>query len=133
MNPALKEWLSQRTGPWSLVECFDWWERGTMIAIPPLRDAIRDAKISIEYLPINSLLVRQLIDRNTVAPDHVMELSQKREMVPVIFAIDERGRQMLIDGNHRYVLMGLRGMKRVPCFVVYPALWTQFEIKRGSR
>src|SRR5215470_18486676 len=96
-SPALNEWLKAHTGPWALVECFDWWERGTMIAIPPLRDAILAAKIPLTYLPLNSLAVENLIARNSVDPDHVMRLSRTNQMVPVLVAIDERNRETVID------------------------------------
>jgi hypothetical protein len=115
-------------GPWA--QLFEYPRLDILVAVQPLLDAIEAHQIPLTYTAIDPVQVTKMIERNIVLPEHVLELATTRLMKPIVLGIHETGEELILDGSHRYVLMGLRNMKRVPSYTVYPALWRQFEVDK---
>lgn len=91
---------------------------------------LRRGNLTPGLCPVNASLAQKWIKDGTCNFEHVFDLLEYKTLDPIIFGKWEgKGADtILIDGHHRYCLMGLMQEPYIPGFVLEACLWRQFEI-----
>jgi hypothetical protein len=105
------------------------------IAVAPLRKEA-ERYLKPELVPLDPKVADKIVEES-IEPRRMEELIQKlvrkgmKQLPghdPVLIAFMPDGKWLLVDGNHRYAIASLLGMKKIRAYVCYPPLWKQFQL-----
>lgn len=90
----------------------------------------KHGNLDVVLVPVDHDLAQQWVKDGTVDLEHVLDLTQYASLDPVIFGVWPKPGPdaILIDGHHRFCLMGLFGMPHIPAFHLTEAQWRPFEV-----
>jgi hypothetical protein len=91
---------------------------------------LKHGNLEVFLVPVDHDLAQQWVKDGTVLLEHVLDLTAYPTLDPVIFGQWPKPGpdSILIDGHHRYALMGLCNMPQIPAFVLTETQWRAFEI-----
>jgi hypothetical protein len=91
-------------------------------------------KLAIHRVPVDQTLAQSFLRDNITTIERCLELATStKPLTPIIYCHDgsyTEGRPdvFLVDGHHRYCLMGMCRIPFIPAYLLSPKEWKPFEI-----